>query len=145
MPRRRRTGLTRLSRYVEGKGRLLAALAVVSTLAAAAPVAGWILVGDAVDSARARDIDRLTLVVAAYVAVNAVGWGLGMLVWRGLTRLGQSVVLELRRDLFQHLTSLSLRYFSEQRAGWIIARLTSDVDACRTFSPRGSRPSSATC
>ncbi len=33
------------------------------------------------------------------------------------------------RDLFDHLTSLSLRYFSQQKAGWIIARLTSDVDA----------------
>ena len=38
-------------------------------------------------------------------------------------------MLELRRDLFEHLTSLSLRYFSQQKAGWIISRLTSDVDA----------------
>ena len=38
-------------------------------------------------------------------------------------------MLELRRDLFQHLTSLSLRYFSQQKAGWIISRLNSDVDA----------------
>src|SRR5207244_1252461 len=43
--------------------------------------------------------------------------------------IGQGIVLGLRRELFRHLTSLSLRYFSEQRAGWIIARLTSDVDA----------------
>nr|MBA2460684.1 ABC transporter ATP-binding protein [Actinomycetota bacterium] len=35
----------------------------------------------------------------------------------------------LRRDLFEHLTSLSLRYFSQQKAGWIISRLTSDIDA----------------
>ena len=48
---------------------------------------------------------------------------------RGLAGIGQGIVLGLRRDLFDHLTSLSLRYFSEQRAGWIIARLTSDVDA----------------
>ena len=39
------------------------------------------------------------------------------------------MVLGLRRDLFDHLTGLSLRYFSQQKAGWIIARLTSDVDA----------------
>ena len=48
---------------------------------------------------------------------------------RGLAVIGQGIVLGLRRDLFDHLTSLSLRYFSEQRAGWIIARVTSDVDA----------------
>ncbi len=35
----------------------------------------------------------------------------------------------MREHLFSHLTSLSLRYFSQQRAGWIIARLTSDIDA----------------
>ena len=46
-----------------------------------------------------------------------------------LAGVGQRIVLELRRDLFDHLTSLSLRYFSQQKAGWIIARLTSDVDA----------------
>jgi ATP-binding cassette subfamily B protein len=46
-----------------------------------------------------------------------------------LAGIGQQIVLDLRRDLFEHLTSLSLRYFSEQKAGWIIARLTSDVDA----------------
>ena len=46
-----------------------------------------------------------------------------------LAGIGQRIVLDLRRDLFDHLTSLSLRYFSQQKAGWIIARLTSDVDA----------------
>ena len=43
--------------------------------------------------------------------------------------IGQAIVIGLRRDLFDHLTGLSLRYFSQQKAGWIIARLTSDVDA----------------
>ena len=38
-------------------------------------------------------------------------------------------MLGLREHLFGHLTTLSLRYFSEQRAGWIISRLTNDVDA----------------
>ena len=121
--------LSRLRRYLEGKGRLVAFLAVVSTLAAAAPVTGWLLVGRAVDSARAGDTRGLTVIVAAYLAVNAIGWALSSVVWRGVTRLGHEIVLALRRDLFGHLTSLSLRYFSEQRAGWIIARLTSDVDA----------------
>ncbi len=38
-------------------------------------------------------------------------------------------MLRLREHLFGHLTTLSLRYFSEQRAGWIISRITNDVDA----------------
>ena len=69
------------------------------------------------------------LAVLAYVGVNAAAWVLGTLTWLGLASVGQRIVLELRRDLFDHLTSLSLRYFSQQKAGWIISRLNSDVDA----------------
>ena len=67
--------------------------------------------------------------VAAYVAIGVVAWILGTVTWLMFAGVGQRIVLELRRDLFEHLTSLSLRYFSQQKAGWIIARLTSDVDA----------------
>ena len=67
--------------------------------------------------------------VVAYVAVGAAAWVLGTATWLRLASVGQRIVLDLRRDLFDHLTSLSLRYFSQQKAGWIIARLTSDVDA----------------
>src|SRR6202012_6213072 len=54
-----------------------------------------------------------------------------------MARLGQGIVVGLRRDLFDHLTTLSLRYFSEQKAGWIIARLTSDADALSDVLSQG--------
>jgi len=133
----RRTGLSRLWRYTEGRGRQVAVLGVVSAVAAAAPVTGWVLVGHALDSARNGDTDRLTVIVALYVVANALGWILGTFTWRGLAALGQGIVLSLRGDLFSHLTSLSLRYFSEQRAGWIIARLTSDVDSLSDVLSQG--------
>ena len=88
------------------------------------------IVGDAIDNGiRAGDEERLTRDVIAYVAVGVGAWVIGTTTWLMLAGIGQRIVLELRRDLFEHLTSLSLRYFSEQKAGWIIARLTSDVDA----------------
>ena len=84
----------------------------------------------AIDDGIAKgDEHTLTVVVIAYLALNAVGWICQLVLIRGLAVVGQGIVLGLRRDLFDHLTSLSLRYFSEQRAGWIIARVTSDVDA----------------
>ena len=135
--RRRRIGLSRLWRYTEGRGRRIVVLAVLAALAAAAPTTGWLLVRDALDSALASDLDRLTIVAAVYVAVNVAGWAFESIVWRGLAGLGQDVVLALRRHLFGHLTSLSLQYFSEQRAGWIIARLTSDVDALSDVLSQG--------
>ena len=103
---------------------------MLAALSAAAPVAGWLLVEDATNNGiRAGDDERLVLAVLAYIGVNAAAWVLGTLTWLGLASVGQRIVLELRRDLFSHLTSLSLRYFSQQKAGWIISRLNSDVDA----------------
>ncbi len=130
MPRRHRTGLSRLWRYTDGRHGRIALVMLLAALSAAAPVAGWHLVGDAVDHGiRAHDEGRLARDVAAYVGVNLAAWLLGTTTWLWLAGIGQQVVYEVRRDLFDHLTSLSLRYFSEQKAGWIIARLTSDVDA----------------
>ena len=128
--RPQRTGLTRLWRYTEGRHRRLAVVLLLAAISAAAPVAGWHIVGDAIDNGiRAGDERRLLVDVVAYVAIGVAAWALGTVTWLLLAGVGQRMVLELRRDLFEHLTSLSLRYFSEQKAGWIIARLTSDVDA----------------
>ncbi|HET6684803.1 MAG TPA: ABC transporter ATP-binding protein, partial [Gaiella sp.] len=103
---------------------------LLAAISAVAPVAGWHVVGDAIDNGiRAGDESRLVDDVLLYVGIGAVAWILGTATWLMLAGVGQRMVLDVRRDLFEHLTSLSLRYFSEQKAGWIIARLTSDVDA----------------
>ena len=43
--------------------------------------------------------------------------------------VGQRVLADLRRDLFAHIQTLELGYFERNRAGWLISRLTNDVDA----------------
>jgi ABC-type multidrug transport system fused ATPase/permease subunit len=125
-----RTGLSRLLPYAAERKGQMAVIAVLAAFSAAAPVAGWHVVADAIDNGiRAGDESRLLRDVILYIGVNAAAWVLGTMAWRRLASMGQRIVLELRRDLFHHLTSLSLRYFSQQKAGWIISRLTSDVDA----------------
>ncbi|MBA3347660.1 MAG: ABC transporter ATP-binding protein [Actinobacteria bacterium] len=130
MPRSSHTGLSRLLPYAGMQRGRLGLIVTLAALSAAAPVAGWHLVGRAIDEGvGAGDEGHLALIVLGYIGVNAAAWILGSATWLGLASVGQRIVLELRRDLFEHLTSLSLRYFSQQKAGWIIARLTSDVDA----------------
>jgi ATP-binding cassette subfamily B protein len=102
----------------------------VGTGNAAAQTGGWLIVRNAIDNGIvAKDEHYLSIIVVVYLAVAAAGWILQAYLIRGLASVGQGIVIGLRRDLFDHLTSLSLRYFSQQKAGWIIARLTSDVDA----------------
>lgn len=138
MPRRPATGLARLGVYLHGRRLRVAALLAVGTGQAMALTGGWLLVRSAIDDGISKGDERyLTVIVIVYLLVNAGGWVLSGILIRGLAGIGQTIVLGLRRDLFEHLTSLSLRYFSEQRAGWVIARLTSDVDAISDVLAQG--------
>ncbi len=124
--------------YVEGRRWRMVVLGAAAIGQAAAQTGGWLLVRAAIDSGiQTGDKRFLAEMVVLYLFVAAAGWVLSAYTIRGLAQLGQVVVLGLRRDLFDHLTALSLRYFSEQRAGWIIARLTSDVDALSDVLSQG--------
>jgi ABC-type multidrug transport system fused ATPase/permease subunit len=130
--------MKRLWRYLEGQKLWAFVLLLVGTANAVCQTGGWLLVKDAIDNGiRAGDEHHLTVIVVVYLLVAAAGWGFQAWLIRGLAGLGQRMVIGLRRDLFDHLTGLSLRYFSQQKAGWIIARLTSDVDAVSDVLSQG--------
>jgi len=128
----------RLLRYLEGQRGKAALMLAVATGNAVCQTGGWLLVRNAIDNGITAGNERyLSIIVAIYLCVAALGWWLQAILIRGLAGIGQRVVLGLRRDLFDHLTGLSLRYFSQQKAGWIIARLTSDVDAVSDVLSQG--------
>ena len=130
--------MRRLWRYLEGRRLRAVLMIVVATGNAACQTGGWLLVRNAIDKGiRAHDEHHLTVIVAIYLCVATAGWLLQAWLIRGLAAIGQRMVIGLRRDLFDHLTGLSLRYFSQQKAGWIIARLTSDVDAVSDVLSQG--------
>ena len=131
--RKRRVGLTRLARYVRGHRTRVGLLAMVGVGSAAAPVAALFVVQDAINEGMLKhDNARLTEAVVLYVAINAAAWILSTTLVRGLARVGQDVVLGLRRDLFEHLTTLSLRYFS------VNVLTTSVVSPCERTSDSAS-------
>ncbi|NEP13775.1 MAG: ABC transporter ATP-binding protein [Symploca sp. SIO2C1] len=44
-------------------------------------------------------------------------------------KLGQSITAQIREDLFEHVTSLAVRFFDKTPVGRLITRLTNDVEA----------------
>ena len=46
---------------------------------------------------------------------------------------GQRVIFKLRNDLYEHIQSLSLSYFAQERSGSIVSRLTSDIALAQNF------------
>ena len=138
--------MNRLWKYLEGRKLMAALMVLVGAGNAIAQTGGWLLVRNAIDKgivvrnkhgAIVGNEHHLTIVVAIYLVVAAAGWLLQAWLIRGLATIGQAIVIGLRRSLFDHLTNLSLRYFSQQKAGWIIARLTSDVDAVSDVLSQG--------
>jgi ATP-binding cassette subfamily B protein len=81
------------------------------------------------DGIQARDMAVLGRVILAYLAVSLVNLGASYLQTYLTSWVGEHVIYDLRRQLFAHLQKLSLDFFSRQKTGWIVSRLTNDVDA----------------
>ena len=72
MLRSAHTGLSRLLHYAGGQRGRLALIVLLAALSAAAPVAGWHLVGRAIDEGiGGGDPRRLAFIVLGYIAVVA--------------------------------------------------------------------------
>jgi ABC-type multidrug transport system fused ATPase/permease subunit len=75
--------------------------------------------------------DRHALIfwTVAFVVAALLGWVASIAQTYLSAWVGQRVLADLRRDLFAHIQTLELGYFERNRAGWLISRLTNDVDA----------------
>jgi ATP-binding cassette subfamily B protein len=75
------------------------------------------------------DRNALIFWTLAFVAAALLGWVAAVAQTYLSAWVGQRVLADLRRDLFSHIQTLELGYFERNRAGWLISRLTNDVDA----------------
>jgi subfamily B ATP-binding cassette protein MsbA len=75
----------------------------------------------------------LHFAAAAVVAIAAAGALASYLEKNLITRVGQSVMYDLRRDLYHHIQRLSLSYYERHKSGDLVSRVTSDVEAVQDF------------
>jgi ATP-binding cassette subfamily B protein len=100
---------------------------VAATAAALAPAPLAKLAID--DGIRKGNVGRLDLVVALFLA-SAVIYAVASYAQTYLVGwVGQRALQDLRVRLFSHLQRLSIGFYSRNRAGVIISRLTNDVEA----------------
>jgi ABC-type multidrug transport system fused ATPase/permease subunit len=140
----RRTELRRRLQETGGRGRKLRGLAeilapyrwrvlamfialVAATAAALAPAP---LAKLAIDQGiRHHDTGALDLIVIVFLA-SAVIYGVATYAQTYLVGwVGQRALQDLRLKLFAHLQSLSISFYSRNRAGVLISRMTNDVEA----------------
>src|SRR6056297_1137595 len=84
-----------------------------------------------------KNANGLHLILAAFVASYAVFWAASY--WGSYLsiKLGQRVVANIRKDLFAHVTSLSMDFYSENKTGEIMSRLTNDINTLSDFISGG--------
>ncbi|MEM7638450.1 MAG: ABC transporter transmembrane domain-containing protein [Pseudomonadota bacterium] len=107
-----------------------------------------LLFGGAVDAGFSGNVDTEDMIAAinrnfilVFVAAVALG-GVSALRFYFVSRFGERIAADLRRDLYGHLLSLSPRFHGKMRSGEAVSRLTADISLIENFL--GSSASLAT-
>jgi ATP-binding cassette subfamily B protein len=131
-----RATLRRVIGFARPHRRALVAFLALSTVGAALGVATPVLAGRAVDSIVSGGDAGTVIRLAALIALLAVaGAGLGLLERVQSSRIGEGLILDLRRAVFDHVQSMPVAFFTRTRTGALVSRLNNDViGAQRAFT-----------
>ncbi|MDX1494887.1 MAG: ABC transporter ATP-binding protein, partial [Longimicrobiales bacterium] len=83
------------------------------------------------------DRELLALLVGAYIASIVVGFVLEYVQSLITTWLGQSVMYDLRKQIFEKLQRLDLRFYDKNPIGRLMTRITNDVETLNTLFSSG--------
>ncbi len=98
-------------------------------LATGATLAPPFLIGKAVSAALGGHDTTLMLLVAALLGAALVVWGTSALQTYLVEWVGERALQDLRIRIFTHLEAMSIGFFTRNRPGVLISRITNDVDA----------------
>ena len=119
--------LVSLLRPYGGRVTLMFVALLLATGAALAPP---YLAGRAIDDGiRGGDTGALTVIVLAFLGAALLNWVATYAQTFLINWVGQRALQDLRVELFEHLQRLSIGFYSRNRAGVLISRLTNDVQA----------------
>ena len=132
----------RLFAYLKPHRRGLLVAVVAMFFSVFANVASPPLIGWAIDEGiRRRDMSVLLAGVLIFIVLQLLGF-LGFRIQLGkMAVIGQTIIRQLRDQLFDHVQYLSIGFFAEYEVGRLIARIISDVNVVReavTFAAVGS-------
>ncbi|MHB0857342.1 MAG: ABC transporter ATP-binding protein [Anaerolineae bacterium] len=129
-PRDAHTATARLLGYLRPERGRVAGVAALSVMHAAFELAGPFLIGLAIDRAmRTADPANLTRLSLMLLAAYLLSWLSGLGQSTVMVSVAQRVLRALRRDLFEHLQTLSLAFYDRRPTGEVMSRLTNDIDA----------------
>jgi ATP-binding cassette subfamily B protein len=139
---RRREARTLLGGLLRPYATAVALLAIVVVVENAARLSVPLLVQRGIDHGIPPIVDggsarELLLIVAALCGVVLVQAISRMFFLRRAGRIGQEVLLELRRRIFRHFQRLDVAFHDRYTSGRVVARSTNDVEAIQDMLETG--------
>jgi ATP-binding cassette subfamily B protein len=131
-----RATLRRIGAFARPHRRRLILFLLLSVVSAVLAVATPTLAGRVVNAIVNRDAQNVVIRLAAIIAVIAVAEaGIGVLIRWLSASIGESLILQLRTAVFDHVQSMPIAFFTRTRTGALVSRLNNDViGAQRAFS-----------
>ncbi|HEY1017241.1 MAG TPA: ABC transporter ATP-binding protein [Herpetosiphonaceae bacterium] len=87
-----------------------------------------LIVRDLIDVAvPQRNLGRLNLLALALVAIPLLSGLVDVWQRRHSARVGEGIIFDLRRALYEHMQRMSLRFFTNTKSGELVSRLNNDV------------------
>lgn len=131
-----RATLRRIGAFARPHRRRIALFVVLGMLTALLAVATPVLAGRVVDAivshGDADTVVHLALLIAGIAVLEAA---LGILGRRLSATLGEGLILDLRKAVFDHVQRMPVAFFTRTRTGALVSRLNNDViGAQRAFS-----------
>jgi len=128
--------LRRIWTFAQPHRRALSWFLLLSVVTAVLAVATPVLAGRVVDAIVESAPLELVLQLAALIALIAVAEaGLGLLIRWFSANIGEALILDLRRAVFDHVQRMPIAFFTRTRTGALVSRLNTDViGAQRAFS-----------
>jgi ATP-binding cassette, subfamily B, bacterial len=110
--------------YGAGLVGVLVTILIISGLGVVPPILIRSLLDQAIPN---KDIGQLTLLGAGMIAVPLINALVGVAQRWWSSKVGEGIIFDLRRELYGHLQSMSLRFFTATKTGELMNRLNSDV------------------
>jgi ATP-binding cassette subfamily B protein len=128
----------RTVRFLRHRRRLLWAAALLSVAWTATTLAGPAIVRYGIDHGIHRGrTGPLDVAVVAYVVVAVAAYVLQRIQVLVIAEVGEGFLRELRLRAFAHLQSLSMPFYDREKAGVVVSRMTSDIDALAEVVQQG--------
>ncbi|MGW0802693.1 ABC transporter ATP-binding protein [Nonomuraea sp. NPDC002799] len=131
-----RATLRRIGGFARPHRRRLTLFLLLSVVMAGLAVAAPLLAGRVVDAIfTAEPVDVVVVVALLIAGLAIVEAGLGLLSRLLSASLGESLILDLRTAVFDHVQKMPIAFFTRTRTGALVSRLNNDViGAQRAFT-----------